>query len=227
MATHALILQTDYNDVQIGLSQDGKLIHQTIVEKIHASRFLMDTLLSLLQEHHLTWTDLSYIGINQGPGPFTTLRAIIATVNGISFSRHIPLIGVDGLNAFLEEHQAPKTTVALLNAFNRDLYFGIKDTSDSIKTGWQEGISFLKSLAQTRAEEPLIFFGNGVPLFKEELTAFFGPYALVQEPLPLTPSLFSIAQSAHKKWLEGKKDIYKLIPLYLKSHNYKISCPHS
>lgn len=224
MPTYALILQTDYHDVQVGLLKDSILIHQAAVEKIHASRFLMDSLLSLLTKHNLTWQDLSYLGVNQGPGPFTTLRAIIATVNGIGFARRIPLIGVDGLNAFLEEQSFSKTTIALLNAFNKDLYFGIKEDGKVIKTGWQEGTSFLKSLSLARTSEPLSFVGNGVPLFKDDVVKLFGSYALIPDPLPHAPSLQTIANNAQKQWENEKKEIYKLIPLYLKSHNYKASC---
>ena len=225
MSIYALILQTDYCDVQIGLLKDSQLIHQTAVEKIHASRFLMDTLLTILIEHELTWQDLAFVGINQGPGPFTTLRAIISTVNGISYSRKIPLIGVDGLSAFLGEQASKKTTIALLNAFNKDLYFGIKQQEKALTTGWQEGTSFLKRLAQTHQTEPILFVGNGVPLFKDELVNLFGSYALTPDPLPLTPSLNAIAKMAYEKWEEDQKGVSKLVPLYLKSHNYKVSNP--
>jgi hypothetical protein len=49
------------------------------------------------------------------PGPFTTLRLVIATMPGISFST-APLVGVDGLaTPQMSTNQDYPVTVALLN----------------------------------------------------------------------------------------------------------------
>ena len=46
------------------------------------------------------------------------------------------------------------------------------------------------------------------------------------DPYVLNPSLHAIAAAAEKEWKENKEGSHKLVPLYIKSHNYKRSCPH-
>lgn len=225
MAAHALILQTDYNNVQLGLFNGPHLVHHAIIDKIHASRFLMDRILKLLREYEVTWSDICYIGVNQGPGPFTTLRAIIATVNGISFAKRIPLIGVDGLTAFLNEQNSKKTTIALLNAFNKDLYFGIKDKNGNMRTGWRDGNSLIEDLAEMYPDEQLLFVGNGVVYFKEAIVKAFDSNAVMPDPFVLTPTLKAIALAAAQLWEKTHEGAYKIVPLYLKSHSYQPSSP--
>ena len=224
MKSNFLVLQTNYNNVQIGLFEGQTLRDEISIEKFHASKFLMDRLVTLLQEHSLTWSDISFIGINQGPGPFTTLRAIITTVNGISFAQAIPLVGVDGLIALLKESQKETITIALLNAFNKDVYFGIKKNEQYV-TGWQEGISFLNETAQKYNDQTVLFIGNAVPLFKETIETLFGADA-ISDKLTNTASLQAITNIAQEKWNQNKNSEKKLLPIYLKTGAYKVANPH-
>src|SRR5581483_9504934 len=103
-------------------------LHRTIIDdKRLASKTLIFHINALLQETNTTLNQLSFIGINQGPGLFSTLRSIITTVNALHFSHSIPLIGIDALEATLIEFQDPlyPTTIALLDAFNHEIYYGI------------------------------------------------------------------------------------------------------
>jgi len=91
-------LQNTYDSVELGLfSEKPHLIDAHSLPKTQASSELILALAQFLQKHQLHFAQLPFIVVNQGPGPFTTLRTVIATANGLSFASAIPLIGVDAL----------------------------------------------------------------------------------------------------------------------------------
>ena len=92
-----LALQNTYDTVQIGLFQDNVLVDFHEVHKHHLSKDFILLVLGLLRHHKVQFKDLSFIGVNVGPSPFTTIRALLAAVNGINFAINLPLVPVDGL----------------------------------------------------------------------------------------------------------------------------------
>ncbi len=227
MALFSFIIQTDYKGVSLGLVKHATVVKEVFLDKHSVSQFLMDHFLALLQEHDLTWADIAYIGVNQGPGPFTTLRAIIATVNGISFAVHVPLIGIDGLSTFLTEYFfETDLVISLFNAFNQDLYFAVADKQKVLCSGWKPAVDLLEDLSVVYSAKKITFIGNGVSLFKKDVQKYFADRAVFPEPLPQFPSLSHIAIKAFTEWEKTHQGAKKLIPLYLKSNTYKPSCPH-
>ena len=220
----SLILQADYHQVSLALCKDSTIIETNIDSKQNASRNLVSRMQSLLEKHSFNWDDLSFIGINQGPAPFTTLRVIITTANGLNFAKKIPLVGVDGIQTFLREHKASTpVTVVLLNAFAKDVYFGIKTDNQTITTGWENHIVFLKTLQQDFEQTDITFIGNGVLLFEKEIKEVFKDKAHIPDPLPEYTSIEAITQAAFDQW-ERKENVHDmLLPLYLKTQEYKPS----
>ncbi len=99
-----LALQNTYDHVEVGLfSRTPQLVSSYSIAKMEASRSLIPSLERFLQEQQLHLKDFPFLVVNQGPGPFTTLRTVIATANGLSFATGIPLIGVDALEAARSE----------------------------------------------------------------------------------------------------------------------------
>jgi tRNA threonylcarbamoyladenosine biosynthesis protein TsaB len=94
---YSLGLQATYTHSDVGIFKDGNLILSATKDKTLASRELIPLCAALLMEVEKSLSDISYIAINQGPAPFTTLRTVITTVNGIAYATNIPLIGIDGL----------------------------------------------------------------------------------------------------------------------------------
>lgn len=215
-----LALQNTYQEIHLALFNTTHLIAQINADKTQASSSLVLLVDQLLHENNCTLDDLQFIGVNQGPGPFTTLRTIIAAVNGISFARKIPLVGVDGMKTFLQENFDQKTvTIGLFNAFNNDVYFGIHDTQ-SVTTGCKNIDIFLEKLKKTYNQN-ISFIGSGVAMHAEKIRAIFGPYAIIADDIPLAPSIKTIALTAFEKWSKNKEVITQLQPLYLKTQEFK------
>ncbi|MDR3646932.1 MAG: tRNA (adenosine(37)-N6)-threonylcarbamoyltransferase complex dimerization subunit type 1 TsaB [Candidatus Babeliales bacterium] len=208
-----IAIQNTYEEIEVGLYNNDQLLGKINIHKNEASKTLLIHIEILLTLHSLKINNLSFIGVNKGPGPFTTLRTVIASVNALNFATHIPLIGVDGLYAFISEYQDTNwpVTVVMLNAFNNDVYYAIKH-DDQIETG-AKNINVL--LQELKSNQKIRFMGNGTKLFETQIKETFGDLAYIPEPNPNTCSIDSVAKLAYQKWL--KKEIQEqILPLYLK-----------
>ena len=190
--------------------------------KREASRTLIPALNTLLDEHKITLQDLPYIVVNRGPAPFTSLRVVLATVNGLALATGIPLIGVDGLIAGLEEYAHPDydTNLYLLNAFGGDVYFALKNGQKS-ETGYTSLTLLLDRLKQRK--NTIYCFGNGAILHHELLQELGTNKIVIPEPNPHTASLKAIAQRGQHHGETNKGDNQSLQPLYLKEHRIALN----
>lgn len=60
------------------------------------ARGLLGYLDKLLRENDKTWSDISAIGVFEGPGSFTGIRIGLTTMNTIADSQGIPIVGARG-----------------------------------------------------------------------------------------------------------------------------------
>ena len=100
MNTTFLSIEGSYSNLELELFQGQKSIQKISDNNLKASSTLILKIDSILKQNKITLSDLAFIAVNQGPGAFTSLRVVIATVNGISFSTKIQIIGIDGLDAW-------------------------------------------------------------------------------------------------------------------------------
>ncbi len=213
-----LALQSTYTAIEIGLFNDKSIIKTITIDKFKASATLIPEINVLLDSNSYTLSDLSFIAVNQGPAPFTTLRVTIATANGISFASQIPLIGIDALHSLLSMEYAYPTTVVMLNAFNNDVYVGMKQNS-SIETGCYKAAHFLSNLAAKKSDEPIEFIGNAVSLYESTIQELLSKRAIINHPIIEYTPLETIAHTGFERWQAKERIAHQLFPLYLKSAN--------
>lgn len=218
-----LAFQTTYEQIEIALFNGTHRIDFSTIEKHQASKQIIATVDSLIKKNNLSWQDLSFLAVNQGPAPFTSLRVVIATVNGLSFATHIPLIGIDGLETLLKEYQDPQwpITVAILNAFAHDLYFSIQETDQSRTIGCEKYDVLFSRLKDQIFNQKIRFLGNGAELYRDQIITMFGTQAFIPEPLPMNCSLQHIGITALQRWQTKETLSHALLPLYLKNISYK------
>ena len=212
-----LAIQSTYHAVECGLFHDAILIDTVCIDKIIASSMLITTINRMLTDHGHSLDTLNFIAVNTGPAPFTTLRVVIATVNGIQFVSTLPLVGVNGFDAFLHEWDDPTTNTAIiLNAFNNDVYVALK------KAGHREyvsGYGKIEAVASFLAREtvgPLRFLGNGVALYQNVFQHFLDDRMMVPIDCPQISSLYHVGLVGLERWAQGGASQEPLMPLYLK-----------
>lgn len=221
MNTLFLIAQATYTHVEIGLFNGSKILAQQRLEKSSATQLLIKTIDQLLLINNCLLHDLSFIAVNRGPAPFTTLRVVLATMNGISFASGIKLVGVDGLRTFVLENtdtQWPYTAY-LLNAFNNDVYFAIEQPNSSLEIGCMNSDQLIEKLSSFK-EYQWRFLGNGVPLFQEKIRARFTNFNFPPSMIDYC-SLQFLAQQAIEHFQHNQFCGHQVLPLYLKETSYK------
>ena len=187
-----LVIHSGYQAVSIGLYRDAKNLTVQTLDKKLVSAFLMQSILELLVEHTLKFSDLSFISAHSGPAPFTTLRVGIATANGIGFATGLPLIGINGLEALSLLY--PEYTV-ILNAFCDDIYIG-KNGETSC-----ENIDIFLQQQAAIITEPVTYIGNGVALHHEKIKSVLGRKVHLLADYPYEADIEVIAQAGYTKWL--------------------------
>jgi tRNA threonylcarbamoyladenosine biosynthesis protein TsaB len=214
-----LVLQNTYDELQIALMKDNQLIASRSLSKINASALFTSELQTLLDTHQVKLLEIPFIAVNQGPGPFTTLQVLLASANGLSFATNIPLIGVDGLDACLQEYADSNfpNTVILLNAFSKDVYFAIQ-TDGKITKGYHNIDALIERIKQLIPHEQIRFLGNGTQMFAEKITAAFAQNAYIPEKIPSYCSITTVGALALEAYKKNKQGKNQLLPLYLKKH---------
>lgn len=217
-----LAIQHTYNDVQLGLYNDNNCIEMVSIHKHHASSILVDEIKQLLIRHQKKLNDLTFIAVNQGPGPFTTLRVVIATVNGVGFALGIPIVGIDGIKSLINatNKHSHAIHIALLNAFNQDVYFAIKKDNNSINTGYNNILLLLEELYTTSNGKEIYCIGNAASLHKDLILEKF-PHAIIDTELTYCP-LNALAQQGLYQWKQKIGIVRQLQPLYLKNVVYSM-----
>ena len=215
-----LTVHARYKDVQWGLFDEDKLLVSASDESKKVSKYFIELLSKMLKKRKLSLKDLSFIAVHQGPAPFTTLRVCLSTVNGIGFATGLPLIGVNGLDALLDEYTSsespPGVTVALLNAFSHDVYYAVFDPHTTIRSlGYAQGEKFLHQL-KSQYTEPLTFPGNACSMYQDSIDKLFGPQAHILSVDMV--SLERIALNALNKWKNNETD-EQIMPIYLKEYS--------
>jgi tRNA threonylcarbamoyladenosine biosynthesis protein TsaB len=218
-----LAIQNTYDVFEIALFIENKLIDKKREDKHNTSKLFIPLLDELLQNNNVQISNFDFCAVNCGPGPFSTLRSIIASVNGLHFATRIPLIGIDGLEAtFLEFYDNRyEHTIVLLNAFNNEVYYLIAHHDQILTKGYQKIEPFLNSVRPEPVEgnERLIhFLGNGVTLYQPLIKEIFGNNAIIKEPNPSMCSVEMIGKIGLERWLLKQTSPGCVMPLHLKKH---------
>lgn len=216
-----LAIQHTYDGIEFALFRGQTILEQIMLSKFHASAQLIPALSKMLERHHVTLSDLAFIAAHQGPGPFTTLRVVIATINGIAFAHNIQLVGVNGLCAFLGQYASPDDmrTVCILNAFNHDVYYGYFDQNQQLIMGAANGDHFLQDLAQASAIQTQ-FIGNAVEPHRLLIENLFAQRGVIPDPIPTTCSIAQIGLIGYAQWKQQDNVTQQLLPLYLKTQQF-------
>lgn len=215
-----LVLHSTYTTVEVALCSQGSLIDATCIDKYEASGQLLVALAALCARQNITSDQIEFIVAQAGPGPFSTLRAVLATANGLATALGIKIVAVDGLRALLDEYRddAYPVTMALLNAYSNDIYYAL-DNHGQITTGIIYGVdSFKQTLQQLDPHTTIRFIGNGVPLHEPLIREICGPRVYIPTPNPETCSATIVARIGYQKWVAQEDITDQVAPLYLKNY---------
>ncbi|GGG13930.1 tRNA (adenosine(37)-N6)-threonylcarbamoyltransferase complex dimerization subunit type 1 TsaB [Rhodococcoides trifolii] len=94
----------------------------TVDARLHAE-VLTPHILDCLRETEHTAADLDAVVVGTGPGPFTGLRVGMATAAAFADALHIPVHGVDSLDAIAEGVQGHRNLLVVTDARRKEVYW--------------------------------------------------------------------------------------------------------
>ena len=217
---HYIAIQNTYDVFEMALFINNKRVDHLQEDKRHASKLFIPFLDQLCLRNNINLSELSFCAVNCGPGPFSTLRSIIASVNGLHSATNVPLVGIDGLDAtFLELYDNTyANTIVLLNAFNNEVYYLIAHQDKILAKGYKKIDTFLTDINHQLDNEPIHFMGNGTALYSDLIKQACGNNAIIKENNPPMCSIEIIGRLGLETFIHQSESHGYLMPLHLKKH---------
>lgn len=204
-----IIAQSSYTHIEVGLHAKNQLIRSATIEKKDACAQLVPTLDALLDKEGVTLGDVTRIIVNLGPAPFSSLRTVITTMNGISFAAGIPLVGVSVFDALNYEYNSENVCELLivLRAYSKEYYYGFYAPEKEPVIG----MCASSQLPPITLSAKVQIIGHQDALAPE-----------LQQNFKITPvtyaSLEAVAQAGINKIKLQEPALHHLSPLYIKNY---------
>ena len=178
-----LVLDSSWLVASVALIEDDRLIAEyTTGNKLTHSQTLLPMLDEVTKMTSFNIESIDAIAVAMGPGSFTGLRIGAATAKGLGLALHKPIIPVptvDGLAYQL--FGAAYLICPMMDARRKQVYTGFYrfcGANMKVVKG-QCAQSVEDTLAQLKEyKEPVIFLGDGVPVYRKEIEEAMGEDAI-------------------------------------------------
>ena len=174
-----LNIETSTTCCSAAITIDGKPVAsvEQLANANHASQ-LPVFIQQLLHEANANGWHLDAVALSQGPGSYTGLRIGASTAKGICYGLNIPLFPVDTLQvlcASVPSGVLPDNALLcpMLDARRMEVYTALyqqQGTQLSTISEVQAMIIDADAFAQTLAQQPVYFFGNGAAKCQSVIT---------------------------------------------------------
>ena len=176
----------------------------------------------LLSEAKRNDWQLDAVALSQGPGSYTGLRIGASIAKGICYGLNIPLIPVDTLQVLCAcaiqstnlEWKKNAVLSPMIDARRMEVYTAMYQLNDLQRKGEVEAkIIDEQSFADTLAQQPMYFFGNGADKCRQVLTS--GNAYFINGIVPDAQYMGQLAEQFTAQMLDIKQVAY-YEPFYLK-----------
>lgn len=208
-----IVAQTTYSDVEVGLHDGARMLQQASLHKHDASAQLIVALDALLMRESITLADITGIIVNTGPAPFTTLRTLITTMNGIAFASQVPLYDVSLFEALAHAHEHDaETMLILLPAYAGDYYYALYKREALLDSGTTP-----KTTLPHNQENPTLIITINIPDISAGIIAdTYG--SKVKNHRIAYSTLKQVAECGLQKIKTGAASVLHISPCYIKTH---------
>ena len=221
-----LAVYGSYQELMVGLFNGPQLIEQRYVPNARLSAVLIPVIDELLKRAGVRLTHLAYIAVVNGPGSFSSLRALLATVNGIAAGSGVPLVGCDGLAVFVGVAAAAVRSkhrcllLVVMNAYNNEHFYRLVSvdsfgTSTVIQAPVYRSIEAITELVMEHSA-PLYVVGNSALLFTDCVHELGGE-VLTATPVDVLNVMALMAGDAYR----NGGAVSALQPIHLKEMHFK------
>lgn len=155
------------------VEEDQTLSEYTVNYKKTHSQTLLPMLDEVVRMLELDLGTIDAIAVSGGPGSFTGLRIGSATAKGLGLALGKPLIHVPTVDALAYNMYGAKGLICpIMDARRNQVYTGVYRFEESFEVvDGQMAVDVQELIALLNKKgERVIFSGDGVPVFKEQLT---------------------------------------------------------
>jgi len=193
----------------VAILEDEKLIAEyTINNKLTHSQTLLPMINEICQMVKLDLSTLDAIGVTSGPGSFTGLRISAGTAKGMALGLELPIVGIPTLDAIA--HNIPYTDYLIcpiMDARRSHLYSALYKWEEDVLNRLTEHmiiptVDVIKTLAER--DQKVIFMGDGIDVYKEEITNSLGDKAYFAPPSLRLQRASTVALLAMEKARQGE-----------------------
>ena len=178
-----LVLDSSGLVASVALIEDDRLIAEyTTGNKLTHSQTLLPMLNEVIKRTSFEMEDIDAIAVAKGPGSFTGLRIGAATAKGLGLALNKPIVPVptvDGLAYQL--FGTSKIICPMMDARRKQVYTGfyrfeggeMKVLKEQCAQSVEDTLDKLR-----KYNEPVIFLGDGVPVYHDEIMEKMGESAI-------------------------------------------------
>jgi tRNA threonylcarbamoyladenosine biosynthesis protein TsaB len=229
MTTLCIDTATEYGTVVV-IREDGSFASTRWHSKARHAENLFGHIESVLADASASREDLSLIGVDIGPGRFTSLRVGLATAKGLAFGLGLPIVGVSSLRVLARaiEGDSARVRVPVMNGYRGDVFAaayligeaGVEELSAPLFGPPELVFGQIRDLLAGR---PVSVSGEGVGPHGELIEAMLGVKLDQAQRSMQAPTPDAIAAEVrHKFRTDGPSDLDSLEPNYLRPSDAKL-----
>jgi len=223
------------------IDRKGNVFEQSSENVLNHLTSLIPITENLMKKNGINLNDISCVAASAGPGSFTGIRIGVSSARAIAQAAKIPCISVPTLKSFLYNIKGFTGIVCpILDARRCQVYggaFTLEESTREIKERVESGaydlteylqllsieINKLKSSSDLNQAARIMFFGDGIEIYKEEIESWHNKS--LNEDIRIEfadksnrfQKASSVAKLALKLYNEGKQVSYdNLMPIYMR-----------
>ncbi len=215
-----LHIETGTSVCSVGISKGDTILAlaENNEGQSHA-RLLNSMIVSCLNQTGLELSDLDAVSVSKGPGSYTGLRIGTATAKGLCYALGIPLIGTNTLLSMASkmktQHTFPPNQlfIPMIDARRLEVYTAVYDFDLTEKHATMALVLNPASFLELIEKQPVIFFGDGMPKFRE-MAKNHTNIRFIEDFGPSATGMIPFSQNSYKNG--NFEDLAYFEPFYLK-----------
>ncbi len=209
-------IETSGNIGGVALGQDNRIvIAGSLGSPALHDKELVSAIKSILREAGWTPHDIDLIAVNVGPGSYTGLRVGVTCAKTLAYSLNKPVIDVPAFDAIAEDYPMNATPICpIMDARRGHVYACIYQLENTQRKRVSDFLVIQPERLVSLLPRPVIVFGGGVLLYKEQLQQKDIIADTENQAVPKVEYVALLGESAYKA---GRRcGAEKLLPLYLR-----------
>ena len=214
-----LAIETATERMGVALVNETRVLSlfELLAERPHAVE-LPQAVARVLHAGGETLGHLEGIAIDIGPGSFTGLRIGLSFVKALTLAKPVPVIAVPSLDVLAAAVPFARDLVcSIIDAKQRKVYAAFY-RADGARAAKQSDYSLwtLEELFQQIGSQRVLFVGDGVGVYRQQLAERFGERATFADPEWWYPQAAVLGRLGLARLKAGQRDNPRdLVPMYL------------